>query len=218
MLNQENNNNEDKMNNTQNKFFGSKLNTVLLLFLIILLFITIWMINKNKILNMFGSSTTESSNVEEVKLENRDSSKEVGLKFKKEIYSTGKTYTYSNEGNTWSLVFLGYENQDVPGVGLKNIAAFNMVDKNNNKGKVFDTHEIVLYPNDTTSDSKVSELTNSINGQIIKRPGVVYNQLESEYYLIKLSENQNMFEAVEFYKNNERFKFVEPNWLRSNNL
>ena len=37
----------------QNKFFGSKLNTVLLLILIILLGVTIWMIKKNKILTIF---------------------------------------------------------------------------------------------------------------------------------------------------------------------
>lgn len=40
----------------QNKFFGSKLNTVLLLILIILLGITICLIKQNKILSIFDTS------------------------------------------------------------------------------------------------------------------------------------------------------------------
>jgi hypothetical protein len=48
----------------QNKFFGSKLNTVLLFVLIIILGVVIWLIKENKILSQLGISKQEVQNTQ----------------------------------------------------------------------------------------------------------------------------------------------------------
>lgn len=141
------------------------------------------------------------------------------IKTTKQNYIIGKTYEYTNEGTTWKLKFIGYENKKILQGETKTLAAFNITEnKYYTNGKVWDIHNLVLYPNTSTSHEKVVELTNTLNTTITQQPGIIYNGLKSDYYLITLQDNQNIFDAIDFYNKNETFKFVEPNWLSEGTL
>ncbi len=197
--------------NCNHKFFGSKLNTVLLLILIILTCVMVWFIKTGRVNSAFYTRSMKIGPVEFDPIEQEKATKgEIS-----NTYTVGQVYSFTTNDRTWKAIFIGYEDE---GYTSKKLPAFNLTDDRGQTSKVWSTYELVLYPNTTTSVTKVESLTKSLGAQITRRPGQVYNQVESDYYVIMLPKDKNIFDAISFYKKNESFSFVEPSWVMTSSL
>lgn len=202
----------------QNKFFGSKLNSVLLLILIVLMIFALRIMLKDK------ATYLPFTKIEQIKTPVGDTKYEVSKEEQsvksnesteatKNPYIVGKSYQYfDGENYNKDYVFIGYEEKNFS--NLKQLPAFNtkLVGESKEKySKVWLTGEMVLFPTEETSQTNVEKITKSVGGKIIRYPGVTYNEIKSTYYIIKIPEDKNIFDVMNLYKKNSKFRFIEPN-------